>query len=115
MLLVLLLSGVSFTSSIRISTKKTETINGPYTQNIQEDNITIIWETYTYTSNNYVEYGMDESYGFIEGGTSDCKHHEITIYPDFNLGHYRVVSDDFISNDYKFILSSYFTETNNLN
>jgi hypothetical protein len=112
--LIILLSGFSLTSSIKISTSKTETIYGPYTQNIQEDSITVIWETDTSTSNNYVEYGIDDSYGFIEEGSSDCKHHEIIIKPDFSFGHYRVISDEIISNDFKFRLGSYFTENNSL-
>jgi hypothetical protein len=85
---------------------------GPYTQNLTDENITIVWETDTDTMNNYVEYGQDKKYGYIKGGLSNCNHHEIIIKPGFSNGHYRVVSDGIISDDFEFILGSYFYYNN---
>lgn len=71
-----------------------------------------MWETDSPASNNYVEYGIDNSYGYIEEGLSNCNHHEITIKPNFSHGNYRVVSDDIISDDFEFRLGSYYSDVN---
>ncbi|UCB58161.1 MAG: metallophosphoesterase [Thermoplasmatales archaeon] len=62
--------------------------------------------------NNYVEYGQDSTYGYIKEGLSNCNHHEIIIKPSFNHGHYRVVSNGIISDDFEFKLGSYFYDNN---
>ena len=108
----MLISGFNFTGSITISNLKADILYGPYTQNFNDNSIIIVWETNTPTSNNYVEYGVDDNYGFIEEGSSDCNHHEVTIKPDFSNGHYRVFSDGVVSNDFRFKLTSYFDKEN---
>lgn len=106
-------SGLVDSSSNKITKSIEGIIFGPYTQNFTNNSITIIWETQNPTSNNYVEYGQDSNYGNIKQGLSDCLHHEISITPDFSYGHYRVVSNDIISDDYEFRLSTYFNFDNN--
>lgn len=105
-------SGITYSSSNKITKSVSEIIFGPYTQNLNVESVTIVWETDAPTLNNYVEYGQNSSYGFIEKGSSNCCHHEIVIKPDFDQGHYRVVSDNTISDDFEFKLSSYFSEVN---
>jgi len=83
-----------------------EIVFGPYTQNVTNESITIVWETSASTTNNSVEYGKNESYGFAKYGDSGY-HHEITISPPFTSGHYRVVSDGVTSRDFKFELASH--------
>jgi hypothetical protein len=80
---------------------------GPYTQNVTDTSLTIIWETDNPTSDNRVEYGETSSYGYIEYGKSDTDHHEITIHPTFASGHYKVVSDSVESEDFRFKLASH--------
>ena len=103
--MVLMLSLVNFSASKQIS--QPEIIVGPYTQNVSNDSITIVWETSMPTSNNSVEYGENKSYGYIKYGLHSTNHHEITINPPFSSGHYRVISDGIKSNDFKFKLASY--------
>ncbi|HHH77800.1 MAG TPA: hypothetical protein ENL18_01120, partial [Thermoplasmatales archaeon] len=80
-------------------------ITGPYTQNVTENSITIVWETSIFTTNNSIEYGENESYGYIKYATGGS-HHEVTVNPPFSSGHYRVVSDGTASRDLEFKLAS---------
>ena len=89
----------------------TEIIFGPYTQNVTNTSITIVWETNIKTNNNRVEYGQTTTYGYIEYGKSDTYHHEITIHPTFSSGHYKVISDDIESDDFEFKIERYCQET----
>jgi len=67
---------------------------GPYTQNATREAVTIIWETAAPTDDNTVEYGSDDTYGFIQPAPSGGTHHEVVIHPEMATGRYRVVSDD---------------------
>jgi len=80
---------------------------GPYTQNVTNNSITIVWESSIPTINNRVKYGENTSYGYVEYGSSDTIHHEITISPPFTSGHYKVVSDGMESGDFEFRLASH--------
>jgi len=104
--LIFLLFTVGFSISKQIETFNHEIIIGPYTQNVTNGSITILWETNNNTNNNRIEYGETTNYGYIEYGKSDTYHHEVTINPSFSLGHYRVISDDVESNDLEFKLES---------
>jgi parallel beta-helix repeat protein len=85
---------------------------GPYTQNVTENSITILWETNIPSKNNYVLFGETTNYRQVKYGNSDCSHHEITIFPNFTYGYYKVVSDDVESIDLTFQLSSHCYITN---
>ena len=104
--IILLFLGIGFSTSNQIVLQP-EIVVGPYTQNVTNNSITILWETDIPTTNNSVEYGENTSYGFIEYGPSGGRHHEITIYPPFTSGHYKVVSDGIESNDFEFKLASH--------
>ena len=106
-LIIILLISPGFSTAKPILFLQPEIIVGPYTQNVNDTSITIVWETNTPTVNNSVEYGENTSYGYIEYGLSDCYHHEITINPSFLSGNYKVVSDDVESDDFEFKLASY--------
>jgi len=80
---------------------------GPYTQNVDDNNVTIVWESSIPTINNRVKYGKNTSYGYVEYGSSGTIHHEITISPPFTSGHYKVVSDGMESGDFEFRLASH--------
>ena len=80
-------------------------ITGPYTQNVTDDSITIVWETSFSATNNSVEYGENESYGHIAYAGGGY-HHEVTIHPPSSTGHYRVISDGEKSGDFEFELAS---------
>jgi len=88
-----------------ISPSQGEIVFGPYTQNVTNSSITIVWETDFIASNNSVEYGESESYDFVQYGGSGY-HHEIVISPTFSKGHYRVNSDGVKSKDFEFELAS---------
>jgi len=108
---IFLLSTVGFSISKQIETFDYEIIIGPYTQNVTNISITILWETNTYTNNNRIEYGETTDYRYIEYGKSDTYHHEITIHPTFSFGHYKVISDDIESDDFEFKLESQCQDT----
>jgi len=80
---------------------------GPYTQNVDDNNVTIVWESSIPTINNRVKYGKNTSYRYVEYGSSGTIHHEITISPPFTSGHYKVVSDGMESGDFEFRLASH--------
>ena len=102
-LLVAMLIASSFTFS---SSNGIEFVVGPYTQNAKNDSITILWETNVATSNNTIIYKNDSVRLYIND--SNCgKHHEITIYPPFNRGYYKVISDGKESRWFEFKLASY--------
>ncbi len=83
---------------------------GPYTQNVSNDSITIVWETSMATSINSVKYwNGEERYTVYDNSTST--HHEIRISPPFSTGYYSVSSDDVSSNEYEFELASHCYET----
>ncbi|MEA2054625.1 MAG: metallophosphoesterase [Candidatus Thermoplasmatota archaeon] len=105
--IILLIIGVSFSTSKQIIALQPEIVVGPYTQNVTNDSITIAWETNIPATNNSVEYGENTDYGCIEYGPSGGRHHEITIYPPFTSGHYKVVSDGIESNDFEFKLAGH--------
>ena len=84
---------------------------GPYTQNVTENAITIVWETTLPTESNSVLYGETTVYDQIAYGTSDCSHHEITINPVSSMGHYKVISDEIDSQDLQFELASHCNDT----
>jgi parallel beta-helix repeat protein len=84
---------------------------GPYTQNVDDNNVTIVWETSIPTINNRVEYGENSSYGYVEYGSSGRLHHEIMINPPFTSGHYKVISDGIESGDFEFKLASHCYDT----
>ena len=79
---------------------------GPYTQNTTNNSITILWETSTPTRCNIVEYGENTNYSYRVIGESNTKHHEITIYPSFSSGYYRVISDNLVSRNLRFKLAT---------
>jgi len=79
---------------------------GPYTQNVTNNSITILWETSTPTRYNIVEYGENTSYGYRVVGEANTTHHEITIHPSFSSGHYKVISDSLESRDLRFKLAT---------
>ena len=89
-----------------VSSVHQEIVFGPYTQNVTNDSITIVWETSVSTTNNSVEYGENESYGFVQYGGPGY-HHEVVITPTFSKGHYRVDSDGVKSKDFEFELASH--------
>jgi|GEM_PF-1207250 len=78
---------------------------GPYTQNATREAVTIIWETAAPTDDNTVEYGSDDTYGFIQPAPSGGTHHEVVIHPEMATGRYRVVSDDVASPGFSFQLA----------
>ncbi len=80
---------------------------GPYTQNVNDNSITIVWETNIPTNDNYVMFGETTDYEHVEQGESNCYHHEITITPGFSSGYFKVASNDEESNDLKFKLASH--------
>jgi hypothetical protein len=84
---------------------------GPYTQNITEDSITIIWETNFPSTNNILQFGETKDYEFIIYDNNDSYHHEITIKPCFSSGFYKIVSDSLESEDLSFHLSSHYNST----
>jgi len=91
LIFLLFFSGFSISKQIEIFDD--EIIIGPYTQNVTNTSITILWETDTITNNNRIEYGNTTNYEHIDYGKSDTYHHEITIHPTFSSGHYRVHLD----------------------
>ncbi len=102
--IILLFVGTSFSISRQTITLPPEIIIGPYTQNVTDTSITIVWETNIQTFNNKVEYGETERYGYEKSGDPGVTHHEVMITSGFKSGHYKVVSDTVESNDYKFEL-----------
>ena len=105
LIFLLFFSGFSISKQIEIFDD--EIIIGPYTQNVTNTSITILWETDTITNNNRIEYGNTTNYEHIDYGKSDTYHHEITIHPTFSSGHYRVISDNIESRDFEFKLESH--------
>jgi hypothetical protein len=97
----------NFSTSKQVVVLQPEFVVGPYTQNVTNTSITILWETDIPTTNNSVEYGETSGYGYVEYGASDTDHHEITIHPAFTAGHYKVVSDSVESGDFEFKLASH--------
>jgi len=104
--MLLLFMGSCFSASTQTIDIQPEVVIGPYTQNVTETSITIIWETDIPTDTNLVEYGKTDNYGYVKKGDSGVCHHEITISSDFSMGHYKVISDKKESKDYEFSLSS---------
>lgn len=104
--IILLFGGIAFLSSKQINLQP-KIIVGPYTQNVTNNSITILWETDIPTNNNSVEYGENTSYGYIKYGNANACHHEIIINPSFSSGYYRVISDGIKSNEFKFNLASH--------
>lgn len=78
---------------------------GPYTQNVTRETVTIIWETSAATSDNAIEYGSDDTYGFTQQASSGGTHHEATLHPEVAAGRYRVVSDGVTSDGFPFQLA----------
>ncbi len=103
MLMVAMLVASSFTF---FSSNEIEFVVGPYTQNAKNDSITILWETNVATSNNIIIYKNDSVKLYINDSNYG-KHHEITIYPPFNHGYYKVISDGKESRWLEFKLASY--------
>jgi predicted phosphodiesterase len=103
---LLLFIGSSFTISKQTTPIQPKIVIGPYTQNVTQTSITIIWETDIPTATNLVEYGETVSYGYMKNGDAGISHHEITITCDFPMGHYKVISDNQESKDYEFSLIS---------
>ncbi len=81
-------------------------IVGPYTQNVSNESITILWETNVATLNNSVLYWND-SLEYIAYGEENTKHHEVRISPPFSHGYYKVISDGVESKAHEFKLASY--------
>ena len=79
---------------------------GPYTQNVTNNSITILWETSTPTSYNIVEYGENTGYTYSKRGNSNTYHHEVTIHPSFSTVYYKVISDSLESRDLEFKLAT---------
>jgi len=78
-------------------------LKGPYLQNVRQDGITIMWETSSEMGTK-VEYGPDESYGYERTVSGRRTIHEVTL-EGLEVGsvyHYRVISDDLVSEDYTF-------------
>ena len=84
---------------------------GPYTQNVTDESITIVWETNIPTVDNYVLFDETTDYQYKVYAESNCCHHEVTIKPGFSSGYYRVSSDTLQSNDYSFHLSNQCLDT----
>jgi parallel beta-helix repeat protein len=80
---------------------------GPYTQNVTNNSITIVWETNIPSMNNTVVYGETSSCGYTTYGITNSCHHEITIHPPFTVGWYKVVSDGIESGDFEFHLTDH--------
>ena len=91
------LNGFSFSSQ--------EIVLGPYTQNVTDNSITVVWETSAATTNNSVEYWENESHLFVKYSPSGY-HHEVVITPTFSRGYYRVASDGVKSRAFEFELAS---------
>ena len=89
-----------------IDINQIEIVIGPYTQNVTNDSITILWETNVATENNTIFYKND-TLQFSIHNFSNSKHHEIVITPPFNHGYYKVVSDGKESRWLPFKLASY--------
>ena len=78
----------------------TEIVTGPYTQNVSKNSITILWETNFRTTDNFIIYG-NETEKYKKLGKNNCDHHELTIFPPFSSGYYRISSDDYKSKKYR--------------
>ncbi len=78
-------------------------LKGPYLQNVRQDGITIMWETIS-EMNTKVGYGPDDSYGRERSVTGKRSIHEVTLdgLEVETLYHYRVISDDLVSDDHTF-------------
>lgn len=100
LLSLITLPGHSFSGHVTL-----DIVVGPYTQNVTQDAVTIIWETSTATSDNVIEYGSDDTYGYIQPAPSDGTHHEVTLHPSMAVGRYRVVSDGVASHGFSFHLA----------
>ncbi|MCD6573690.1 MAG: metallophosphoesterase, partial [Thermoplasmata archaeon] len=108
--IIIPLLAISFLIPPNHSLKNVNISIEPYTQNVSNDSITIVWETDVATSINYVEYWNDEQ-KYVAYDNTTSIHHEITISPSFSSGYYRVSSDGVKSKEYRFKLARYCYET----
>lgn len=70
-------------------------ISGLSVNNINEEQVTIIWNT-NEVSTSFVEFGLDESYGQIVGQWDESMEHSVTV-DNLKSGreyHFRVISSD---------------------
>lgn len=91
--IIIPLLAISFLILPNHSLKNVNISIGPYTQNVSNDSITIVWETDVATSINYVEYWNDEQ-KYVAYDNTTSIHHEITISPSFSsatIGYHLMV------------------------
>ena len=103
---VILMATIFISSIGAFNSHGVEIVVGPYTQNVTNNSITILWETSIPTGNNTIFYRND-SVEYVLHDYSNSKHHELVISPPFNRGYYKIVSDGKESKWLEFKLASY--------